>query len=204
MTPIGGRRGFVAGLSGLLLVGPAVAASAQRVYAYSEPTVCTTFFKPIGGVTFHAGGAFDVSWYIDLPQFGPVTYHGLPNPVISTDGRKKWTNPTATVTCFIDWYYLLPSRAMDANFRWHIDSYGGTVSNCSSGIHPAGDPDAQNNPYSQSGDPADPCSDGSGSTGSGGGPPDSTCWNEYVYVEESNDGGLTWHVIWEGWATVCE
>jgi hypothetical protein len=199
MTPQGRRRSLAAAVFGLLCVVTGVRGAAQRVYAYSEPTVCTTFFKPIAGVTFHAGGEFGVTWHINFPQFGPVDYYGQPNPVISIDGKKKWTDPTANVTCFIDWYYLYPTRAMDADFRWHVNEYGGTVSDCSGGTQLVGDPDGPYDPYNQSGS-AESCSDapGGGSAGSTG-----TCWNEYVYIEESNDGGLTWHVIWEGWATVC-
>jgi hypothetical protein len=50
------------------------------------------------------------------------------------------------------------------------------------------DPD---NPYASS------CSN-SGGTGT-----TVTCHDEYVYVEESNDGGVTWTILWEGWAQVC-
>ena len=31
-----------------------------------------------------------------------------------------------------------------------------------------------------------------------------TCHMEWVTLEESVDGGTTWHVIWEGYATICE
>jgi hypothetical protein len=34
-------------------------------------------------------------------------------------------------------------------------------------------------------------------------PPGSNCHDEYVYVERSTDGGVTWTVIWEGWTIVC-
>jgi hypothetical protein len=45
---------------------------------------------------------------------------------------------------------------------------------------------------------------GGGCGGSGGGtPPSSNCHDEYVYVERSTDGGMTWTVIWEGWTIVC-
>jgi hypothetical protein len=177
--------------------------SAQRVYVYSEPTVCTPFFKPNEGVTHHAGGEFDVSWYINFPQFGPVDYYGRPDPVISTDRTKKWTEPTANVTCYIDWFRLLPTPAWDADFRWHINDYGGTVSNCKGSTQVAEEPDS--GPYDPSG-PTGGSSDCSENTEGGGvgGPAGSTCHDEYVYIEISNDGGVTWYVLWEGWATVCQ
>ena len=191
-------RSLVATL-GLLCTMINAPSSAQRVYVYSEPTVCTTFFKPIEGVTHHAGGEFEVSWHINFPQFGPVDYYGRPNPVISTDRTKKWTEPTANVTCYIDWFRLLPTPAWDTYFRWHINDYGGTVSSCNSSTQVAEDPDGgPYDPFSSSGESSD-CS-GTG----GSGPAGSTCHDEYVYVEISNDGGATWYVLWEGWATVCQ
>jgi hypothetical protein len=58
--------------------------------------------------------------------------------------------------------------------------------------------------------PYDPGYD-DGSSGAAGGcddsggaaPPGSYCHDEYVYIEISNDGGITWTTIWEGWAIVC-
>ena len=107
-------------LLAMLGMGASVAGSAQRVFAYSEPSPCTVFFQPIEKVTHHAGGMFEVGWHINFPQYGPVWYHGEPNPVISDDGTKKWINPAVNVTCSTDWYYLYPTTNMDANFRWHI------------------------------------------------------------------------------------
>ena len=62
--------------------------------------------------------------------------------------------------------------------------------------------------------PSEPGYDpGGGGGGNGGGdcgdnpggtnPPSSGCHDEYVYVEVSNDGGVTWIIVWEGWAVVC-
>jgi hypothetical protein len=46
-------------------------------------------------VTSHAGETWTVTWFINFPQYGPVDYYGMPNPVISWDGKKKWSNPSA-------------------------------------------------------------------------------------------------------------
>jgi len=44
------------------------------------------------------------------------------------------------------------------------------------------------------------CSDaGNGSTLGNG----SNCAEQYIYIDESDDGGVTWYEIWEGWAMVC-
>ncbi|GLC26866.1 hypothetical protein [Roseisolibacter agri] len=40
--------------------------------------------------------------------------------------------------------------------------------------------------------------------GGGGGGTTPTCHEEYVIVEVSDDGGMTWYIYWEGWAEVCE
>ena len=31
-----------------------------------------------------------------------------------------------------------------------------------------------------------------------------TCWQEYMVIEISYDGGITWQEFWSGWGTVCE
>lgn len=121
------RPSFVTPLFVILSVLMPAAGFAQRVFAYTEPSPCTTVFKPNSGFTFHGGGAFAITWYIPSSQYGPVTYIGLPNPATSDDRTKKWTNPSANVTCFTDWYYLLPTINMDAYYHWEINYYGGTV-----------------------------------------------------------------------------
>jgi len=47
-------------------------------------------------------------------------------------------------------------------------------------------------------------STGGGGGGDGGGGSGGNCHTEYIYIEISNDGGNTWTVYWEGYATVCE
>lgn len=59
-------------------------------------------------------------------------------------------------------------------------------------------------------DPYDPeqtlASDCSGeSAGASGGENEGmTCWQEYMVIEISYDGGITWQEFWSGWGTVCE
>ena len=55
-----------------LLVGVFSSAAAQAVYVYSEPSVCTQSFRPNEVVTHHAGESFEVTWYLNFPQYGPV------------------------------------------------------------------------------------------------------------------------------------
>lgn len=58
--------------------------------------------------------------------------------------------------------------------------------------------DWQNTPPPVVGGGGDDSGD-SGAGGSGG----SSCHQEYAYIEESYDDGVTWVVVWEGWVTVC-
>src|SRR3712207_1653483 len=84
-----------------MLLGPGTA-TAQRIYLGSEYTTCSTPFKPASGVTSHAGKYWDVTWKTTFGQFAHAVYVGSPNPVISTDGKSKWSTPTADVDCLID------------------------------------------------------------------------------------------------------
>lgn len=165
---------WLAGAAVALLICPAHA-WAQRVFLYSEPTVCSPSFKPYSGITYHAGGGFAITWYILSPAYGPVTYFGQPDPAISEDGTKKWTRPSANVTCYIDWYQLYPTTQRDASYRWHINFYGGQVTSCTvdgggGGIQPALDIAPSRHTESEPGSSgAQSCSGGGGGGGSGGG-----------------------------------
>ncbi|MFL5541929.1 MAG: hypothetical protein ACJ8J0_23275 [Longimicrobiaceae bacterium] len=119
---------------------------------------------------------------------------------------KLWEDPTAYVTCWIDWYQEGFGR--QAYYDWRLEDYGGIVRNCSfdNPTQIAPGPDAGYDPY----DTFDPeesgnCAIGSNGDGAGdnGGGDDGGCPMEYVYVEISYDGGATWVVLWEGWAEVC-
>jgi hypothetical protein len=180
-------------------------AVAQRVFLYAEPTICSTPFKPIGGITFHAGSQWRVVWTTSPGQYGTATFVGSPNPVHSEGGKKIWEDPTAYVTCWIAWY--LEGTQRQAYYDWHIEDYGGTVRDCSPNDprQVTSDPNSTNYDAYESFDPYEPggdCSDDAGGTGGTGG--NSTgCPMEYVYVEISYDDGATWIVLWEGWAEVC-
>jgi hypothetical protein len=187
------------------LVASAQDATAQRVFLYAEPTICSTPFKPIAGITFHAGAQWRVTWTTAPGQYGNATFMGSPNPVRSEDGQKMWDDPTAYVTCWIAWY--LEGHGRQAYYDWHIEDYGGTIRNCAfdDPRQVAPDPEsayydayADYDPYQSGGD----CSDGAGGSGGGGGG-STGCPMEYVFVEISYDNGATWTVLWEGWAEVC-
>jgi hypothetical protein len=202
-------------VAGIFLVVAAVCGAgrvaAQRVYLYSEPTVCSTPFTPVSGITFHAGARWRLTWNTDPGQFGSAQYSGTPNPARSEDGTKRWSNPAAFVECWIDWYQEGFGR--QAYYRWEIDFYAGAVSSCSGGgTAVAPSPEVLAASY----DPYDPysapssftdCADATGDPGSGGSSGSGSgagCSQEYVYVEVSYDDGATWQVLWEGWATVCD
>jgi hypothetical protein len=78
-----------------------------------------------------------------------------------------------------------------------IGSGGGDAGSCNSQII-----------YDPSTPPDQTCPGGGGGGGTGGGggsgPGGSTCTSEYIYIEISYDGGATWSVWWEGYASVCQ
>lgn len=177
-----------------LAIPPSV--TAQRVYLYSEPTVCVTPFRPISGITFHAGGQFPVVWYLPSPTPGPIDYTGVPDPVTSLDAAKKWSEPKANVTCFLEWYQLAPTPQREVEYRWHINFYGGNVTSC---VGMEGHADIS--PYAGEYDPYDPntsnqpgagdgCTDSGGGGGDWDGGGDGTGDNETIgVIPGSGDGG---------------
>lgn len=193
------RRALVGALFGVVAL---VGGPAEAQFLHSDPTVCSTPFKPVSGITFHAGSQWALTWHAPPGQFGSAVFAGYPNPVISVGGNKRWDNPIAFVSCWIDWY--LEGLREVAYYRWHLESYGGEVTNCTSGSGPNMAPeyfDGVYDPY----DPYDPygtsnCGGSGGGNGGGGG----GCVAEYFVVEISYDGGNTWHTLWEGWGTVCD
>jgi hypothetical protein len=58
-------------------------------------------------------------------------------------------------------------------------------------------------PYSPEPSPC-PSYQGPSGGGSPGGGPSLSCHEEYIVIELSDDGGMTWYVYWEGYAEVCE
>lgn len=188
---------------------------AQQTYLYSEPTSCPASMRPISGVTYHAGHGWAITWTTVPGQWASATYYG-PSSATSTDGKATWLNPSLLAECWIDWYALPPTPARDAYFRWHIVRYFGTVREVKAGCNDdtrlvddfgndvQGPYDPTYDPALESGTDCEDESSEGGSGGGGGGGGDLTCRQEYVYVEISNDGGLTWEVYWEGYATVCE
>lgn len=148
-----------------------------------------------------------MTWNTAPGQFGTAVFVGFPNPVLSRDGAKIWDNPTAFVTCWIDWYE--ENFGLQAYYRWEIEDYGGEVRNCTSprpNTLPAVEYDTEYDPYQ----PYDPigtsnCSNPLGGNGGGGGAggDGGGCRVEYVYVDISFDGGASWTLLWEGWATLC-
>jgi hypothetical protein len=125
--------------------------------------------------------------------------------LVSTDGQAKWLDPQVEVLC---WIY----NALDV-VSTHDDPirFSGSVVQCGSST---GGGNVGGTSFTDIGmDPGyDPYgtfdSDGGGSCGtgtsgdSGGG--GFVCHTEYVYIEISYDGGVTWDGWWEGYATVCD
>jgi hypothetical protein len=181
-------------------------AAAQRVYLNSVPTVCPTPVQPVSGITFHAGYAWQIVWTTTPGSWHVATYRG-PSRVASTDGNAVWTDPSLLAECWIDWFQMAPTPRLEAQFRWHVVTYFGSVDESDAGdcgdstelLPVGGEP---YNPY-DSGSGLNPCNGGGGENPGGGGAGES-CHQEWIIVETTPDGGGTWTVVWEGWTTICE
>lgn len=188
-----------------VLAVPGVA-KGQATPGPTQHTTCPTPFKPGAGVTFHGGYAWNVTYHTFPYQFGYAQYSAMPDPATSDDGRATWTNPGAYVECTLTWYYNPNGTVSHIDFRWHIISYRGNITENSGGCDRDADPI-----YMTSYDPYAPdqedeaglqeCAGGGGGGSSGG---SSTCRWEWMEIEISYDGGQTWHPFWSGWGQVCE
>ena len=170
-------------------------------YYISCPTGLNSIFNMYGYVEYQ-GHQWSSEWRATKTVFPlssfewyrPVPYGAV---LTSTDGRATWSNAQVRVLC---WIY----NGMDIIVR-HYDpmQFSGTVKECSTGggteiTNPI---ETSYDPYTSYPPTNNACSNTSG--GGGGGSGGSNCHDEYVYIEESTDGGVTWTVLWEGWAIVC-
>lgn len=116
------------------------------------------------------------------------------NPV-STDRKVRWYGAQLEGYCTVERtpYYI--------TYHTYPVAYRGTVRPCN-GSGAGGLVSYEDPPESWSYDPYGTygeCGGGAGDGDQGG----SGCRVEYVYIEQSTDGGATWRVIWEGFATLC-
>lgn len=191
-----------------------------------RPTTCPTHMQGgfLGQMTgyWHGGYSWTAEWArfrfpnpadVSRAEYRPDIYDGYAsgkgNYIRSGGGSARWYNPELYIRCTATWRYAF-GFLVGVDERYKVLENRGQIEVCGGrGTAVIDDPD----PYGMNGGPSGPydpyavssedeCDD-SGNGGNGGGSP-STCWNEYVYVEISYDGGLTWETMWEGWATVCE
>lgn len=154
----------------------------------------------------YKGHYWDTSWRASTAAFPlPPRAWYVPvgtNTLVSIDGKARWTDVQVEIVC---WIY----NGLDILTR-HYDPvrFGGTVTECTTtsgggnlggtgftdvGMDPGYDP------YGTSGSGGSSCGSSS-SPDSGGG---IVCHTEYIYIDISFDGGITWETWWEGNATVC-
>jgi hypothetical protein len=168
------------------------------------PSGFTGVFHDYGYVVYQ-GYEWDSSWRVTTAArpIPPRAWYAPPpgtTDLISTDGRAKWKNAQVEVLCWV--YAVIDITA------YHYDPirFAGTVVPCTggSGSGPSITDPAGYDPYSSYAPTAETCSDQyNAGDSSGGGGSGLTCEWQYIYIDESNDGGLTWTEIWEGWAQVC-
>jgi hypothetical protein len=180
-----------------------------------RPTTCPTWTTEgfLGTPVYPFGGYLFVSaWTLEEKFEGKTEgyYHASPDPnPKDIFKRVRWQGARLYVTC----------RQWVWRDRWGYGRFGanvydsiegkeeGTIRPCSSGSD-----SLTLSPYDPYG-PADDCADdtpiypqpggggGGGDPGGGGG---SGCRQEYIVIEISYDDGKTWHVYWEGNATICD
>jgi hypothetical protein len=202
----------LAALAGLVL--PTRDAAAQARQGPTELTTCSTPFRPPGGLTFHGGYAWNVTFHTFPYQFGYANFSAIPSPAISDDGSAKWTNPGAAVECTNTWFYNPDGSVAYVKYNWHIITYHGTISEIG-GCDDGGGGHFRDPIYMESYDPyvdvpevdaatlQDCAGGGDGDDGDGGGGGMSCEW-EWMEIEISYDGGLTWQPYWSGWGQVCQ
>ena len=190
------------------LLGAAQPTSAQVLpplppggYYINCPTGLNNVFHNYGYVEYQ-GHQWDSQWFASsqTPTLSSLRWYKPPSSttvLTSRDGKAEWSNPEVQVLC---WIY----NALDI-IAYHYDPYAfrGTVKECGEGGGGSGtfvtDP-----PLETGYDPYDgypPTGECSSNGGSGSG--SASCHDEYVSIEISYDGGVTWQVWWEGWAIVC-
>jgi hypothetical protein len=160
----------------------------------------------VHGVLYQ-GKEFQTQWRsvnqaTPLPSYNWYEATPDPNPR-STTGTSRWYGAKLQGHCTVERtpYYI--------SYHTYPVAFEGTVRECGGGG--GGGPwDATgiiDPPESDQFEPYDQWSeygDCGGTGGEGGGGGSQACHEEYVYIEISYDNGLTWHKLWEGWATVCE
>ena len=171
-------------------------------YYINCPTRFNNIFANYGYVRYQ-GHEWDSLWNASSPNppLPSLRWYKPPSTttvLTSRDGMAKWSYPEIQVLCWI-----FNSMSIIA---YHYDPYAfrGTVTECGEGSPGGGmfitDPLTEPGYDPYEGYPLrGECPGGSGG-GDGGG---ATCHDEYIYVEVSYDGGVTWEVLWEGWAQVC-
>ena len=179
-----------------------------------RPVPCTsTMFSSdiaiVSATYSHNGHRYPISTWLPAARVGPNSAWYVPEgdrSPTSLDGSLKWVGASLLVACYevpflnivglhVPYFIVMREGGREVPTRLTCD----------------GDPTiilANYDPSDPSGLPDDSdCDDESGGGGGGGtwpGPGGSTCHTEYIYIEVSDDGGLTWTVWWEGYATVCE
>jgi hypothetical protein len=184
-----------------------ISASPLHGQTYGEWDVaCPLYLTPRFSAPFNHGVIYQgkefitrwrsVSQATPLPSYNWYEATPYANP-LSTDGTSRWYGAKVEGHCTVD------RNPYWVRYNVYPVAYDGQVRSCSNGAggnwYYITDPlDESYEPYTST-EPESDCN----SSGGGSGSAVVTCHDEYVYVEVSNDGGVTWEVIWEGWAQVC-
>ena len=130
--------------------------------------------------------------------------------LVDVTGRYRWTDARIRVDCYVrDYLFGLISQPY-ALVRYELGSVEPVSTACASDPEDPWGGEYLTEIGSEAYDPYDPepsapadCGGGAGEEGSGANE-GLTCWQEYMVIEISYDGGVTWQEFWSGWGTVCE
>jgi len=134
--------------------------------------------------------------------------NGIP---VSADGRWQWIEGTVTLSCYIYWVWRGPVRLGLRTYFSH--GTGGSLIPVQEGSGDCGG-DGSGEPMtvrateraptrSRLPRPSLASCDSPGSWGGWGSDAGNGCTWRYGVIEISFDGGMTWHVWWQGWYVDC-
>lgn len=206
------RTALYVAVAALAFGTPRQAAAQDIIEPMACPTYMINFWSGVQGRSNFIIYDFFEDWIHASTPGVSQAFFNLADPFhtpISADGRAKWIDPGHYTKCekqiwFVPGQPGRIERVRDKYTTVYTEGYAEEISVCS-GPEIIREP---YDPYSPTGpnDPGDDCESPAnpGGEGGGGGGGGMSCHTEYVIVEISNDGGATWEVYWEGYATVCE
>jgi hypothetical protein len=166
------------------------------------PSIRSTYYDPGLGFSFFGVASFT------MKQWDGVYTYEFSGTTVDGEWRLTGIAHVAPSDCVLAYYAWLRGITVPIGQLHNVQLYH-RHSACNAAPDPYSAVAIDYDPYESTSDdgwdevdPNNPY--GSSCSNPGGTGTTVTCYDEYVYVEESNDGGVTWTILWEGWAQVCQ